>query len=61
MRPDLVVLLKPSADSGSGLIDGGEPFRVQHFVAERAVEPFIVAVFTRRPLVDPDGLDADQL
>lgn len=44
MWPDIIVLLKQFSDDGPGLFDGSEPFGIEDFPPECAVEAFVVAV-----------------
>jgi len=56
MWADAVVLFDPGIDDDLGLLGGVEPFRVQDFTAQSAIEPFVVAILPRRSGVDLDGL-----
>lgn len=58
MRPDAVILSEPFSDDGSGLIERCEPLRIQHFMAQGSIEPFIIAVLPRRARIDADGRNA---
>ena len=54
-------MFEPLSDDGASLLDGGEPFRVQRFMADRLVEPFVVAVFPGAAWVDLNSFYADFL
>lgn len=47
MRSNQVVLSEPDIDDDLGLFGGMEPFRVQDFAAQCAIEAFLVAVLLR--------------
>ena len=44
MGPYGVVLALPDIDGGLSLPKGMEPLRIEHFTAQRAIEPLVVAV-----------------
>ena len=54
VRPDLVMVLAPDANGGSGLVQRLEPMLVQALVPELAVEALDVAVLHRPPGLDED-------
>ena len=58
MRADVIVLFKPCLDDDLSLPDGAEPFGIEYFPSQRAVEAFVVAVLPRGARIDADRLDA---
>ena len=52
MRSDLVVLHEPNIDSDLGLFGGVEPFSVEDFFSQGAVEALVIPIFPRRARID---------
>ena len=52
MRPDLVVVVSPGFDLGSGVVETDEPVVVQALVAKLAAEALDVAVLDGLPGAD---------
>ena len=61
VRSDLVVLPEPSIDSDLGLPCGVEPFSVEDFFSQGAVEAFVVSIFPRTAWIDLHWFDANPL
>ena len=59
VRSDLVVLPEPNIDSDLGLPCGVEPFSVEDFFSQGAVEAFVIPIFPWRARIDLQRLDAD--
>jgi len=54
VRPDLVVVLPPDSDGGSGLVQRLEPVLVQTLITKLAVEALNIAVLHWPPWFDQD-------
>ena len=61
VRSDLVVLPEPNIDSDLGLPCGVEPFSVEYFFSQGAVEAFVVSIFPRAARIDLHWFDTDPL
>ena len=59
MRSDMVVLAEPLVDDGLGLRCRGEPFGVQYFPVQGAIEAFVIAILPWRARIDLNGLYPD--
>src|SRR6266498_1094899 len=57
MRPDVIVMAPPDFDEDASFGAAAEPFHVQAFVAELAVEALVVAVLPRLARIDQGGVD----
>ena len=44
MRTRVIVLSEPLLDDHTSLVDAGEPLRVEHLAAERAVETLVIPI-----------------
>ena len=45
VRSDLIVLPEPNIDNDLGLFGGVEPFSVEDFFSQGAVEAFVIPIF----------------
>ena len=61
MRSDLIVLPEPNIDNDLGLFGGVEPFSVEDFFSQGAVEAFVVSIFPRAARIDLLWFDTDPL
>lgn len=59
MWPDMVVLAQPLIDDGLSLPSDGEPFGVQDFPAQDAVEAFVIAILPMGTRIDLDRRNAN--
>src|SRR6266508_653430 len=57
MRPDVIVMAPPDFDEDASFGAAAEPFHVQAFVAELAVEALVIAVLPRLAGIDQGGVD----
>ncbi len=61
MRSGVIVLFEPAVDDDLGLPCRREPFGVQDFPAQRAIEAFVVSILPGRSRKDVDWFDVDAL
>ena len=58
MWADVVILSEPLADGDLCLFGRAKPFRIEHLMAQRSVEPLIVSVLPWRTWRYLDGLNS---
>ena len=61
VRSDLIVLPEPNIDNDLGLFGGVEPFSVEDFFSQGAVEALVIPIFPRRARIDLHWFDIDPL